>query len=327
MREPFGLEVLYEGVRHQKKRVAYGNIRIFGWGKRGRVLTLPGYDFDLVLHKNPMPAGILYPRAAWAEVGGYPEAMIYGREDWAFNIALGAAGWCGIHVGMSGNLYRRERQNRSLRTGNVHRGENPPEGGFSWRRTFQEQLRRIYPALYAGERPVGCCGGRNSKKAAAARRAEVPTPRAIALATEADMVWLEYIGGNAGNSKWRGPATGTVYVFGGKKSIGQVHAEDAPGMLEFRVKRRPQFRAYAMAVRKREPVPVPRAKAEQANPPQPDDLTAIRGVGAATASKLKSAGFVTFLALAKAQVDQVAERAGIPMHIARKAVAGAKAHA
>jgi len=329
MREPWGLQVLYDAIRGQKKGVAYGDVRIFGWGKRGRVLKLPGYDFDLVLHKNPMPAGILYPRAAWEEVGGYPESMIYGREDWAFNIALGAAGYCGQHVGMSGNLYRRERQNRSLRTGNVHRGETPPEGKFSWRQTFHEQLRRLYPRLYAGERPVGCCGGRNSSKAAAraARAAATPTPRAIALATEADMVWLEYIGGNAGNTRWWGPVTGTAYVFGGRKTIGQVHAADAPGLIDLRKNTKALFRPYAMAVRKPAEVQVPKAEAERANPPQADDLTAIRGVGAATAERLRDAGYATFLALAKATAEQVAERAGVPMHVARKAVAGARAYA
>jgi hypothetical protein len=236
-----------------------------------------------------------------------------------------------VHVGQSGNLYRRERQNRSLRTGNVHRGEEPPEKGFSWRSTFKEQLRRLYPALYAGERPVGCCGGRKSRKAAARsqpRAAASLAARQSALAQRADgMVWLEYIGGNGANQKWRGPETGTVYVFGGKKAIGQVRPEDAAGMLDIRVHTLPMFRLYKMDLKQAEAVTVPKTEAARANPPQPDDLTAIRGVGAATAGKLRGGGYATFLALAKAQVDEVATRAGIPVHLAQKAIAGARSRA
>jgi len=347
MREPWALEVLWEALRASPRSVAYGDIRIFADGKRGRVLKLPAYDFDLVLNKNPMPAGILYAKRAWEEVGGYPEDMVYGREDWAFNIALGAKGYCGIHVGMSGNLYRRERQNRSLRTGNVHRGEDG--SGFSWRKTFKEQLRRIYPALYAGERPVGCCGGRASSKTKPAVRA-ASLPRVLARAAEDDMVWLEYIGGNAGNSRWRGPVTGTAYVFGGKKNIGQVKAEDAQDMVNMVIKKRAIFRPYMLAARKAAPVQVPRAMAAQANPdatagvqPEPrpwqakidatpevaapDDLTEIRGVGAVTAEKLLEAGYRTFQALAAATVQEVADKAGVPSRAAVAAVQGARARA
>ena len=326
MRESWGLQVLYESVRDNPHSAAYGDVRVFKRGKRGRVLKLPNYDFDLVLHKNPMPAGIMYPRAAWREVGGYPEAMVYGREDWAFNIKLGIHGYCGIHVGMSGNLYRREGQNRSLRTGNVHRGETA-NGGFDWRSTFKKQLRGLYPAIYAGERPMGCCGGRSK-----ALPSESRTGRAMLAATKAvvdaapDKVLIEYVGGNAGNSSWWGPVTGIRYIAGGGKRVIAVDARDADGMVSLRKGRKLLFRLYRMQPASK-PVPVPKEAQVVANPPEPDDLTAIKGVGPATAEKLASSGFPSFLELSRTKPEQVADVAGITLRIAKAAVEGAKAYA
>jgi len=324
MRESWGLEVLYRACREHPHSAAYGDVRIFKRGERGRVLKLPGYDFDLVLHKNPMPAGIMYPRKAWHEVGGYPEIMRYGREDWAFNIKLGLHGYCGIHVGMSGNLYRREGQNRSLRTGNVHRGETAG-GGFDWRSKFKEQLKSLYPGLYAGERPMGCCGGR-SKAVPIARTVSriepVAAERAVAKAA-AGTVLLEYVGGNAGNSYWWGPATGTRYLAGGSRRVVGVDPRDVDGLLNIRKGRNAVFvRYYKQPTLK--PPEVPKAAAVVANPPEPDDLTTIRGVGAATAEKLIAAGFPSFLELARTKPETVAEVAGVALRTAVAAVEGAK---
>ena len=124
----------------------YGDIEAFRGRERLKVMRLPEYDFEKIMHKNSMPAGITYPRHAWADVGGYSERMEFGREDWAFNVALGMKGYCGLKLkGLSGNLYRRERQNRSLRT-----------QGKGWRSRFLSQVMSLYPQLYEeGERPVG----------------------------------------------------------------------------------------------------------------------------------------------------------------------------
>lgn len=47
------------------------------------------------LFLNQLPCCMLIRKAAWAEVGGYDEAMRAGYEDWEFNIRLMKAGWCG----------------------------------------------------------------------------------------------------------------------------------------------------------------------------------------------------------------------------------------
>jgi glycosyltransferase involved in cell wall biosynthesis/predicted flap endonuclease-1-like 5' DNA nuclease len=368
MREPWGLEVLYRACQEHPGMVAYGNVRIFGDGQRGRMLTLPGYDFDLVLHKNPMPAGIMYPRAAWEAVGGYPEVMKLGREDWAFNIRLGAAGYCGHHVGDSGNLYRREGQNRSLRTGNVHRREAAGGPGAVARGTFKAQLKKLYPRLYAGWRPPMCCGRQNTPKATPRARAlpgaalepVLGSRRQPEIGTPAPgMEWLEYVGGNAGNSRWIGPATGTRYIFGGGRPVGQVYAEDARGLLDLRHNTRAVFRRYKLPapVAPAAPAPAVAAAAPRGKPtapriagtpnpaerepelvdvaapePEPragpvpaDDLTRIAGVGPATAARLDAAGFGAFATLAGASPETVARLAGIPRATAERAVAGAAA--
>jgi len=287
-----------------------------------------------------MPAGTMYARKAWQEVGGYPELMKYGREDWAMNIKLGWHGWCGYHVGQSGNLYRREGQNRSLRTGNVHKGESGE--GFSWRRTFMEQLHALFPRAYAGERPPMCCGDSRTKKTTPVTRSGAVPSAALesksqaqaladaqALAADPGMAFLEYIGGNDGNTPWYGPVTGTRYTFGKGRPVGQVYAEDVPGMVNIRRHTKPVFRRWRppQALTPKQPIEVPIEIEQVANPTEPDDLTAIAGVGAATAKKLVDGGYATFLALARAAAEQVAEDTGVSLRAAEKATVGARAFA
>lgn len=333
MREPWCLETLYRACRANPHKVAYGNVRVFGHGQRKRLLNLPGYSFELVLRKNPMPAGIMYPRQAWLDAGGYPEAMIYGREDWAFNVALGLQGWYGVHVGDSGNLYRREGHNRSLRTGNRHKGE---EGqGFHWRRVFQQQLAALFPEAYKappGGDEVGCrnCGGGRSAPAARSAQTVAMDARAVTdVAAVTGRELIEYIGGNGGKLPWY-TSDGTRYIAGGSKTVIPVLDRHVNEMLDFRIHTRPQFRRYTPPRPKNVPVSlpvVPEVEADIANPSEPDDLTRLRGVGPATAEKLQDAGFTTFLELARSVPEQVAEMAEISLRTASLACQGARAYA
>ena len=316
MRADWGLEALYRGCRTNPHSVAYGHVRVFKHGKVGRTLKLAEYDFDRLLRKNMMPAGIMYPKEAWREVGGYPAEMVYGREDWAFNIALGAIGWCGEHIGLSGNLYRREKQNRSLRTGNQHKGERGE--GFRWGATFKKQLRSLYPDLYQGVRPVGCCNDRPDRKipAGGAR-----TPAQKVPDSEDGMVLLKYVGGNAGKLAWF--VDGTRYYAGGKKTIISVAAAHAQPLLDIRLKRRKQFVRHRAPVAKKPQPVVPVEQAAIANPKDPDDLTVIMGVGSKTAEKLLAAGYASYLEVARSDPETLAKHVGINIHIAARATKGA----
>lgn len=56
------------------------------------------YNFFDQLFFNQLPYCLLLPRATWAEIGGYDEAMRRGYEDWEFNIRLGANGYFGVAI-------------------------------------------------------------------------------------------------------------------------------------------------------------------------------------------------------------------------------------
>ncbi|NIV30876.1 MAG: hypothetical protein GWN58_15695, partial [Anaerolineae bacterium] len=57
-------------------------------------------------------------------------------------------------------------------------------------------------------------------------------------------VLIEYVGGNAGNSSWWGPATGTRYIAGGGKRVIAVDARDVEGMTALRRGRKLLFRQF-----------------------------------------------------------------------------------
>jgi glycosyltransferase involved in cell wall biosynthesis len=232
MVEPNHLETLLRTCENNPHRVAHCDLVVFGNGERKKTFkTIRKYDFDRILNKNMISAGVMYPKKCWSEVGGYNPAMKWGREDWCFNVACGAAGWCAVHTGQATYLYRRERQNRSLRTGNTHTaiGEERVPSNFNWLAFFRQQMEAIYPDLYEGERPMACCGGK--KKSA-------PTPKTVGgipvaqLTGQDGMVILEYVGTSVGVQTWRGPVTQTPYRFGRTRPQGYVDVKDAPGMLD-----------------------------------------------------------------------------------------------
>ena len=233
---------LYEQNPHS---VIYDNITYFSNGQIGVVtdwqrpdkkretLNLGRYDFERMLYKNGMHKGLLYPKRAWEEAGGYPNLMNKGREDWAFNIALGIKGWCGINTGEYDYLYRREGQNRTLTN-------TTPK----WRSFFLGQIRETFPEIYNGDRPDMCCGrgvknNNNGSKAKMAVKNE--------MVGRDGWVILEYIGGNAGNETWYGDY-GT-YVIGGAKPRSYVDQRDKKKLLNLRDRGKPVFKEYVEPVK------------------------------------------------------------------------------
>jgi hypothetical protein len=263
MLESWSLERLYLGCINNPHRVAYGDITLVQNGVKVKKWPLPRYSCELVLHRNPMGAGIMYPKRAWRDAGGYPESMRYGREDWAFNVALMLKGWCGVHIGDSGYLYRWDGQNRSLRTGNNQKWgtvkQDPiPDGTLTWREFFANQLKGLFPEAYAeGAKMPGCCGGGRARPASKGN----PVPKTGGLPGGAGMTKLEYIGDNQGDTTWFGPVTHTRYVFGANRRVGYVDSRDAQGMLAMKGKdgKSPVFR---VKVEQPKAVPVP--------PPEPE---------------------------------------------------------
>jgi len=115
MREPWALTALLGACQSAPGAVAYDDLCDFADGQRLQIRRLPGYSREGEVRRNILHAGIMMPRAAWAEVGGYPEVMADGREEWAMGIALALTGRPIVHVCKPGYLYRQEGQNRSLK--------------------------------------------------------------------------------------------------------------------------------------------------------------------------------------------------------------------
>lgn len=225
MLEPEALERLLRIVEADPRAVPYSDLRQFKDGARGKAWKMREYDFEVLLEKNMVPAGIMFSRAAWEQVGGYPERF-NARQDWSFAVALGAAGYCGVRVPEPLYLYRRAGQNRTL--------TNTDRASMA---RFAAQMRAQFPQLYRGERPMGCCGGsRRTTPSTSGGRAAQP------LVGAAGMVLLEYVGGNAGTMTWHGPITRTRYLFGKSRPRGYVDARDVAGMLEMREGREALFR-------------------------------------------------------------------------------------
>lgn len=315
MRESDSLELMYDTLVENPKSFIYDDVILFTNGKRlENIWRIKEYGFDELIKKNRVHAGIMFKKKAWAEVGGYPEEMRYGRDDWAFNVGMEIKGYCGVHSHSTGYLYRRDGQNRTLRN-------TTPQ----WRSQFAEQLKKLYPDVYRGERPMGCCGNRNRipvTRAGASPTAQggtysMPTNNPGATGT----VILEYQGANYGNETYIGPITMTPYIFSVKKNRRRVDERDLHfvsmqgqglGLLDLRMPGgKPLFTRVMPAPPK--PAPAPEVEVEEikvevlvSNQPEPEevvsfemisqeeviheDLTAISGIGPATAKKLNNAG-------------------------------------
>lgn len=275
MMETTRLEKMYAMARANPHAVVYDDLKMFANGQRTMHMPMSDYDFDKLLYKNTMHAGILYPRKAWEEAGGYPEAFRDGREDWAFNVALGRVGYCGAHVKEPLYLYRWETQNRSLRN-----------AGVDWRITFLNKMQATFPDLYRGERPKMCCGSKkrqalppqtNKSVSRSSRVVSQPMAQEVVMGAEG-MTILEYQLTKAGPVVYRGAVTGQTYVFGGKHKLGNVDNRDVPGLLARIEDRRHAFAYPTMVVDTppepeavREAAPVQTAKPTMVTEPIPEE--------------------------------------------------------
>lgn len=225
MREPESLEYLVQAQQRNLHSFIYDDVTIFSkTEKTKRAWVMPEYDFDKILYKNQVHAGIMFPKIAWKECGGYVEKMNKGRDDWAFNIALGIKGYCGVHVNKAGYLYRREGQNRTLTN-------TTPEK----RERFLHDIQTEFSDVYAGRYPMSCCGGskRNpTKLRTTVRNSGVNAMAGPDLVGSAGMTLVEYVGGNFGEQSYYGSVTGTKYIFSAEKKRKWVDDKDLSGMLD-----------------------------------------------------------------------------------------------
>lgn len=221
MLEPRALEILLGKIQADPSKLFYTDQQVVRAGKRVEILRTRPYNFGKLLEWNMVPAGTMFAKSAWEEVGGYPPAFAKGRQDWAFAVAMGIKGHCGERVGQPLYLYRRDGHNRSLRN------TNPSD-----RREFSAQMQSTFPKIYQayakGETVGGCCGG----------RATTFTSRLLSDVYKTmdigatGFVLLEYQGKNTGRQLWTGDVTRTRYMTKGTKPRILVDVRDAPALLE-----------------------------------------------------------------------------------------------
>jgi len=211
------------------------------------------YDFEKLLNANMMHKGILYPKKAWLEAGGYSNQMNNGREDWEFNIRLGLAGWCGVHLDEFHYFYRREGQGRTQRN------------GLS-RAYFKDKIIALHRKIYEGDRPMACCGGRREPT-----RPTTLTTTTLSTAAIYDpgqqpadgWVLVEYTGVSIGNQNIWGPSR-TRYKYGRNERNLRfwVHPDD----IDFLINEVGTFKVYKAPA----PAPAPEPTSEPEPEPLPD---------------------------------------------------------
>jgi GT2 family glycosyltransferase len=236
MMSPTRLERMYRALEDNPHSMIYDDLRHFADGQWNRYRKtgqtglssiqrmMHPYDFDRLLEKNGIHSGIMFPKQAWVDIGGYDERMRWGREDWQVNVALGAKGYCGVRVDEALYLYRREGQNRTLRNTTPHH-----------RQQFGLQMQEIFPMLYRGVRMAGCCGGRASKSNSRSRTTAPTRPVGGRMDIgEEGLVKLKYVGRSAGRMTYYGQSTRARYSFGGRHIFGYVDKRDVEHLLRIK---------------------------------------------------------------------------------------------
>ena len=212
MRESWSYESMYPVLINNPHSMIYDDVMIFLQGQRkGKIWSMGDYDFEVLLERNLMHAGIMYSKQAWIDCGGYSEEFRNGRDDWSFNVALGVSGYCGIHVERAGYLYRREQQNRTL-----------TNSSSDHQRNFYNMMRERFKEIYAGRRPMSCCGGRRNDNAPSQNSGSDMSM----LVGSAGMTLIAYQGTNLGTETYFGPVTGTGYQFSKIKPVKNVDNRD-----------------------------------------------------------------------------------------------------
>jgi glycosyltransferase involved in cell wall biosynthesis len=236
MFEPQALERFLQAVETNPSSLIYSNCYQWANGAALKKWRFRAYDFNALIEKNYISAAVMFSRAVFDQVGGYPEAFKFGRQDWAWAVKMGMNGHCGVWLDEYLYRYRREGQNRVLKNSDAY-----------WMEFFRNQMRAEFPQVYGGVRPMGCCGGKGAAKVSSIQRiatnrvgAKMPNVPNVPGA----MVMLEYIGKSEGRKSAYGDKTGIRYVYGAGKRYIYVDVADAPGLVAKLENRQLQFKLY-----------------------------------------------------------------------------------
>lgn len=205
MVHPDGLRRMVAAFDANPVRWVYSDMHIFGEGIKEHTRVFKDFDdphpYDCAIN-NRAPSFILYPRKWWAQVGGYVPESVRGHDDWAFGLALTAAGHCGQRLqSIDGDarpaVFYRKTPNSRNKTSRARAHE------------LMQVRRELFPQIYAGLKqridPMACCGNRGRR--AKPRGARPLTP----LADAGEIKYVEYVGRATAPFPMRGAATRTRY--------------------------------------------------------------------------------------------------------------------
>ncbi len=180
---------------------------------RTEVYHAPDYDAALLTKNGAIHAvTALHPKAVWEAVGGYNET-VSAWEDWDFQIALAAKGYCSQRIPLPLWNYRKDT------------GWRREENYAAFEASKSDIIERWNQYWEGGETLMACssCQKKNIQAGAAIIAAAKPQ----AVNGDSSAVLIEYIGAAAGNRRFKAP-TGTVYTFGlGQQSQRYVLEKDA----------------------------------------------------------------------------------------------------
>jgi len=305
MRAEESFERMYRELLEHEEVFVYDNIRLLTPnGLQDKIWELAEYDFYKLKCKNTIHSGIMFWKTSWVKCKGYPDEMANGRDDWAFNVALGLNNIPGVKIDYPGYIYRRFGQNRSLKN-----------NSSEWQMKYAKQMEKVFPDLYGGDY-MACCGGRN-------RAMATPSVKGVGseqLVGASGMILIEYQGGNFGSETYFGPVTGVAYRFSAKRRQGfvdkrDVWTENKQGLLQLHDRGKQVF----IQKQVQEPVPAPAEKVVEVEPASDivpelfDDFTQLKGVGKSKAQTLRKAGIHTFEQFRDTPEENLAELLNITL--------------
>jgi hypothetical protein len=135
---------------------------------------------------------------------------------------------------------------------------------IEWRRFFYEQMQKLYPGIYRGERSKMCCGSSSKKSIPARNQVNALGRNAPPLVGAAGMVAVEYLGQSNGAMGFTGPVTGTTYTFSVSNKIKYIDAQDLDGLLAMYHNQRQLF--HKTVIEQVKPVVAQAVKVEQVKP-------------------------------------------------------------
>lgn len=203
---PNSLKVQVDVLSKRKKGFVYGNTLI-RLQDAERIYQAPPYDFDQLLKSLFMPVGSLHFRSDWEKVGGWSPEMEGGLEDWEYWIKLGEAGVCGHHIDVVTYIYRRHPKSRL--------SELRSSGAYDF---AYATMRARHVDVYAGRKPMGCCGGGvrpRSRTQPPTQTVDAAAFAAAAEVTDQSLVRVIFTGNAAGTYIYGRPS-GIRYYCPGK---------------------------------------------------------------------------------------------------------------